>query len=62
MQIEVIISFARVSLYQLRPQVRARMYSHRLHCIRNGIKKITIDLNQLKATHEKSFFASQKER
>ena len=49
--------FARVafhsSLYQLGPQVQARMYSHRLQCIRNGIKKITLDLDQLKATLKK---------
>ena len=57
--------FARVtfhsSLTQLGPQVQARLYSHRLQCIRNGIKKITLDLDQLNAIHKKSFFASQKE-
>ena len=46
--------FTRPCIYQLGPQVQARMYSHRLQCIRNGIKKkITLDLNQLKATLKK---------
>lgn len=50
------------SLHQLGPQVQARMNSHRLQCIRNGIikKKVTIDLHQLKATFQKIIFHLKK--
>ena len=66
MQIEVVYSLR--ALPYTRPCINSDRKS-RLACTRIGfnvsemeIKKITLDLNQLKATLKKNHFASQKER